>query len=134
MAKNDVTDMHTWAGTSIYMAPEFWAPDVSYTQAVDCWSLGIIMVQWIIDDDTRLKTWDQISVPTRNRHRVWVVKTLWPCINGAQGDSTKDMLQGMLKFEVKSRWTAAQCEEWHQRYDIATGAPIGKDGRDVGWG
>lgn len=37
--------METFAGTGIYMAPEFWKRPLSYTHKVDMFSLGLIGVQ-----------------------------------------------------------------------------------------
>jgi serine/threonine protein kinase len=57
--------MQTYAGTSVYMAPEFWEQELAYTNAIDMWSFGVIAMKLLTDWETNSDAWDPRFPPVR---------------------------------------------------------------------
>jgi len=71
--------MQSYAGSSVYMAPEFWEQELAYTNAVDLWSLEIIAVGWLVDWEPSLKGWDSRFPPSKaSRFRTRLQKQFAP--------------------------------------------------------
>lgn len=48
---DEATMLRTVAGTPCYMAPEIWQnnPFMEYSNAVDAWSIGIVLYEWYVN-------------------------------------------------------------------------------------
>ncbi|KIW44398.1 uncharacterized protein PV06_02871 [Exophiala oligosperma] len=103
--------MRTYAGSSVYMAPEFREQELAYTNAVDMWSFGVIAVEYLTHLGTRLDGWDAKLAPTKSQHQGWVDGVL----RKRMADAPKEfrhLLLGLLYEKPEDRWTAIDCEQW----------------------
>lgn len=112
MTKYDFSGkMRTYAGSSVYMAPEFREQELAYTNAVDMWSFGVIAVEYLTHLGTRLDGWDAKLAPTKSQHQGWVDGVL----RKRMADAPKEfrhLLLGLLYEKPEDRWTAIDCEQW----------------------
>ena len=104
--------MQTYHGTSVYMAREFWEQELAYTNAVDMWSLGIIMVELLTRWETRLDGWDSRFQPSKAHHRIRGV--LRQRVASAP-EKFRPLLLGLLSETPRFRWTVINSEEWLQK-------------------
>ncbi|KAK4551660.1 hypothetical protein LTR86_010991 [Recurvomyces mirabilis] len=103
--------MDTYAGTSIYMAPEFWQENLYYTKAIDMWSLGVVLAQGLSKLGASLRVWDSRIPPSKNIHEKWIKDSLLPLIDLVPKPFAP-LLVGLLSESVQSRWTALDSHTW----------------------
>ena len=104
--------METFAGTGIYMAPEFWKRPLRYTHKVDMFSLGLIGVQcftrWEPSTDTE---WTSHPPLTLRQHAAWMRKVILPHVADAP-EKFRPLLKGLLRKKPEKRWGASKCLKW----------------------
>ena len=103
--------MQTYAGSSVYMAPEFWEQELAYTNAVDMWSFGVIAVELLTGWEPSLDGWDSRFPPTRTQYQKWIHEVLRPRVAIAL-ETFRPLLRGLLCENPEDRWTAIDCEQW----------------------
>jgi serine/threonine protein kinase len=111
--------MQTYAGSSIYMAAEFWEQELAYTNAVDMWSLGVIAVELLGRCGARLDGWDARLPPSKAQHQKCIHRVLW-CRVADTPEEFKTLIQGLLSEIAEDRWTAVDSVEWLQKDVQAT--------------
>ncbi|KAM3548802.1 hypothetical protein ARSEF4850_009209 [Beauveria asiatica] len=105
------SNMHSYAGTLLYMAPELWDTEQGYTNAVDLWSFGIIVLELLTSWDIRHDgPGADGAPPSETRHRNWIRTSVLPRQN--QAPLYKTLLNGLLSLDVRARWTASECQRW----------------------
>ncbi len=104
-----VGKMETFAGTGIYMAPEFWKRPLRYNDKVDMFSLGLIGVQcftrWDPSSDAE---WTSRSPSTSREHAAWMSKVIFPHVADAP-EQFRPLLRALLRRKPEKRWTANKC-------------------------
>ena len=104
-------NMHTYAGTLLYMAPELWNTEQGYTNAVDLWSFGIIVLELLTGWDIRHDgPGARGAPPSETRHRNWIRTSVLPRRDKAP--LYKPLLHGLLSVDVEARWMASECQQW----------------------
>jgi serine/threonine protein kinase len=106
--------MQTYAGSSIYMAPEFWEQELNYTNAVDMWSFGIIALELLTRVGARLVGWDARLPPSKAQHQEWIHGDLRRRVADTP-EEFKPLIQGLLSEIAEDRWTAVDSNEWLQK-------------------
>jgi serine/threonine protein kinase len=103
--------MRTYAGSSVYMASEFWKQELAYINAVNMFSFGVIAVKvlsrWADGRDPRFP-------PSRAQHQKWIGETLHPRV-ALTPERYRPLLLGLLSEIPEHRWTAIDCEIWLQK-------------------
>lgn len=140
-AVDDATMMATFAGTPVFLAPEMWAKRLghvsSYTNAVDVWSIGIIMYLCITGELP-------ILIPThfeyiRNKPNDFIIENKFSCSwNFRDKPQATDLGLKLLKVEAKQRISVKDAlkHDWFQnaqsrkRVEELTGLSL-KDSRKV---
>jgi serine/threonine protein kinase len=106
--------MQSYAGSSVYMAPEFFEQQLSYTNAVDMWSFGVIAVQYLTGWDPSSDAWDTRFPPNKTQHQEWICEVLQPRVAVAP-ERFRPFSLGLLSETPECRWTAVDCENWLQK-------------------
>lgn len=97
--------MDTFAGTRIYMAPEFFERPLQYTNKVDLFSLGLVALQCLTKWDPQSdEAWASGSLDRRG-HEQWMRDIIIPCVADAPS-LFQVWLTGMLRKRPKQRWPA----------------------------
>lgn len=97
--------MDTFAGTRIYMAPEFFERPLQYTNKVDLFSLGLVALQCLTKWDPQSdEAWASGSLDRRG-HEQWMRDVIIPCVADAPS-VFQAWLTGMLRKRPKQRWPA----------------------------
>ncbi|KAF2158472.1 hypothetical protein M409DRAFT_38227 [Zasmidium cellare ATCC 36951] len=120
--------MKTYAGSSIYVAPEFWTPETRYTNAVDMWSLGIIATQYLTEYDARSNAWSSDCPPSRIQHESWIRRLTESHVVTATMN-VRLLLEGLLCEDSTKRWRAVETENWLK--DMLDENPKTSDGQDT---
>lgn len=111
--KNNGGPMHGFRGTILYAAPEMILNKtygISYTNAVDTWSLGVILLELVTGKPVAGTGLHPKVVPTPDFHAAWVQQI----IRSRQQEAPQiyqPLLAGLLSEESLNRWTA----EWAKR-------------------
>ncbi|KAJ2983497.1 hypothetical protein NQ176_g656 [Zarea fungicola] len=108
-------NMHTYAGTLLYMAPELWDTKEGYTNAVDLWSFGMIAMELLTNWDIKENGPETCGgPPSETLHLEWIHKRVLPRRNEAVQNRAllHGLLLGLLSLDVQTRWTALQCNRW----------------------
>lgn len=104
--------METFAGTGIYMAPEFWKWPRRYTHKVDMFSLGLIGVQCFTTwDPSADAEWTSHPPWTLRQHADWMRKVVLPHVADAP-EKFRPLLRGLLRRRAEKRWSASKCLKW----------------------
>ncbi|KIW22073.1 uncharacterized protein PV07_12535 [Cladophialophora immunda] len=103
--------MQTYTGTSLYMAPEFWEPMLHYTNAVDMWSFGIILLELLAPASGRLEGWDSRSPPNKPEHQKWIREKIRP-LEKRLSESFGPLVRGLLCEKPNDRWPAPRSVKW----------------------
>ncbi|KAH7010699.1 kinase-like domain-containing protein [Microdochium trichocladiopsis] len=115
ISKSKSTDMSTYLGTPLYMAPAFWVKDRRYTERVDVFSLGVIMIQLLTywDGGTILQS-DKKKLRTSDDFDYWF-DILRDQVQQAPALLQEGLL-GATEKQADQRWTFSQCREWLANY------------------
>lgn len=104
--------METFAGTGIYMAPEFWKRPLRYKHKVDMFSLGIVGVQCFTTwDPSADAEWTSHPPSTPRQHAAWMRKVILPHVADAP-EKFRPLLRGLLRRRPEKRWSASKCLKW----------------------
>ncbi|KIX92013.1 uncharacterized protein Z520_12284 [Fonsecaea multimorphosa CBS 102226] len=95
-------NMQTYTGSGVYVASEFWEPKLHHTNAVDIWSFGIIMLELLTHQGTRLKGWDARLPPSPG---------CAPELDTSEPAAAYRTLIKGFQSPIKG-WTAGQIEKW----------------------
>lgn len=106
---NFSANMHTYTGSTIYMAPEFWEAELTYTNAVDMWSFGVLALHLLTSWNEA--GWDSRFPPTKDEHRIWIREVLRPRILLAP-QRFAPLLDGLLDLVPDHRWSSVKSEKW----------------------
>ena len=105
-------NMDTFTGTPIYLAPEFLDKLRSYyTNKVDMFSCGIILLECLSSWDPRLDSgWPEKAL-SHSTHAQWMRDVIIPHI----ADTPKylqPLLRGLLRRQPEKRWSALKSLAW----------------------
>lgn len=103
--------MESYAGTNIYMAPEFWESELNYTNAVDMWSLGIVLFEQFIPDAAWSVIWKTSMPPSQEWHEQWRQNELDSRMDDIPPE-WRSLVSGLLTLAPEKRWTASRSVEW----------------------
>jgi serine/threonine protein kinase len=122
VTKQDISgNMKSYVGTRLYMAPEFWNRKQAYTNAVDMWSFGLIVAEYLTNWDPRSDlTWTSAPPSTLDEHRDWIHEVLLVDVAAAP-TKFKPLLEGLLHETPEERWAAIKCLEWLRKNAQADG-------------
>ncbi|KAJ2983240.1 hypothetical protein NQ176_g842 [Zarea fungicola] len=124
-------NMHTYAGTLLYMAPELWDSEKGYTNAVDMWSFGIIALELLTNWDIKDNGPEgRGGPPSETLHRKWIQTYVLPRRDEAH-EETRELLNGLLSVDVQTRWTALQCKKWLGKARDSLESSFGEENRNV---
>lgn len=106
---NDQPDLKTTCGTERYAAPEIFAGG-KYTTAVDIWSLGVIMLEYVYGLPTQhLQVREGGVAALRERGLAWC-RRLVEYVEDWNSDRLIDLLtSGMLRMGAQQRLSAGAC-------------------------
>ena len=105
---NDQSDLKTCCGTARYSAPEIYS-EAKYTTAVDIWSLGVIVLEYIYGLPLDLQACIRGEAALKERGPAWC-RRLVEYVNDWDPDPLIDLLvAGMLRIEPRERFSAALC-------------------------
>jgi serine/threonine protein kinase len=112
-AKRNALDvMTTFTGTGHYMAPELLKRPLTYTSAIDMWSLGMIALQLVTGwKPASSLPWNPSMPPSGRKHKHWVQTVVLPRICSASA-KYKPLLEGLLRQDPKQRWSAERACGW----------------------
>ena len=114
-----VGSMETFAGTGIYMAPEFWKRPLRYTHKVDMFSLGLIGLQCVISWDPGADAaWTSHPPSTPHQHADWMRKVILPHVADAP-EKFRPLLRRLLCRRPEKRWSASRCLRWLSEFTQA---------------
>jgi serine/threonine protein kinase len=115
-------NLETFIGTPIYIAPEFLDNPRSYTNKVDMFSCGIILLEC-------LTSWTPYSGAeprdinlSRHTHAQWMYTVVLPQLAEVP-DRLKPLLRGLLRKQPEKRWSALKCLEWLSNMIPTSGRP-----------
>ncbi|KAL9124385.1 MAG: hypothetical protein Q9217_006279 [Psora testacea] len=106
---NDQPDLKTFCGTEEYSAPEIYTGG-NYTTAVDIWSLGVIVLEYMYGLPTQhLQARINGEAALRERGLAWC-RRLIEHVNDWDSDPLIDLLiTGMLRMKAQERLSARTC-------------------------
>ncbi|OAQ59012.1 kinase domain-containing protein [Pochonia chlamydosporia 170] len=123
-------NMHTHAGSFIYMAPELWDEDrIGYTEVVDLWSLGVICLEILTGWVSILDEFPRTGPPGPQQHKTWVERSIMPRLSQTTPAEGGELLKGLLTLTPTERWTADQAEAWLRPHSFSgqVGGVVGSD-------
>lgn len=106
---SDQRDLKAFCGTEQYAAPEMFVGE-NYDTAVDIWSLGVIVLEFVYGLPTQhLQACRNRKAASRERGLAWC-RRLVEHVNGLDSDLLIDLLTtGMLRIEARERLSAGTC-------------------------
>lgn len=124
--------LRTYTGTSVYMAPEFWQQPLSYSEAVDVWSFGILALECLTRWRSLPESWDARAPPTQEKHLNWVEQLKQTHLMDAP-ERYHLMLRGVLAVPPRERWTAEGTTRWLQEEIASTFQQLPRLNQDAVW-
>lgn len=112
-------NLDTFAGTPFYLAPEFLEEKRNYTNKVDMFSCGMVLLEC-------LSTWkppkaeSTSSALNRHMHKRWMRRVVLPHISELPED-IRPLQRGLLRRQPEKRWSALKCLAWLGDYARASG-------------
>ncbi len=105
---NDQPDLMTFCGTEQYAAPEIFTGG-NYTTAVDIWSLGVIVLEYVYGLPLDVQARMGGKAASRERGLAWC-RHLVEYVNDWDSDLLIDLLTtGVLRIEPRERLSAGAC-------------------------
>lgn len=123
--------MQSYAGSTAYMAPEFWEPERAYTSAIDVWSFGVVALELLTAWEDLLEQTNATVQLNRSWNQNWVRNIVIPRVDLAS-EAFKPLLRNLLCEAPEDRWTASECDEWLQehRSDVGSSQAECRDWRE----
>jgi serine/threonine protein kinase len=144
--QNTGDSTHHLAGSRAFMAPEMWAPPITFTQSADMWSVGVVAIALL-----SMATCPEVLQVVEKRrtssdeteeemHDSLLVFALWQCLrreptNRATAPAAIDMLlrvasdpQSVLSGGSNSDW-GGSWEEWQKDFGNLDQTPWSFGGR-----
>ncbi|KAM4057679.1 kinase [Hirsutella rhossiliensis] len=106
-----------YAGSIVYMAPEFWESERGYTSAVDMWSFGIIALELLTAWESMLEGTNATMQPSKSWNQDWIRISVMPRV-GLAPAACKPLLRNLLCEAPEERWTAPMCDNWLQKHAL----------------
>ncbi|KAL7940052.1 kinase-like domain-containing protein [Trichoderma barbatum] len=112
-------NLDTFTGTPIYLAPEFLEEQRNYTNKVDMFSCGMVLLECLSTWDPQSNSRWPSNALNRRMHRQWMRRIVLPHISELPED-IQPLQRGLLRRQPKKRWSALKCLEWLGDYNKAS--------------
>lgn len=117
---NDKSDLETSCGTRLYAAPEIYGK-TKYTTAVDLWSLGVIVLQYVYGLPRAVRERRGRHKDDRSMIEEWALAWCRRIVDHANDWDSDGLIElltiGMLRFNPEERLSAGACLK--KGYDLA---------------